>query len=114
MSLQATRVTTERLDQLSRHVEQGVLTPRPVASFHLERSSIGDATGGAGCVHILLGVLPSFAWRRSRNLAGPSLAHAVHDAVRNAFRLGLESGSRPFSLDDGADAARSRRHRAGQ
>jgi membrane protease YdiL (CAAX protease family) len=40
-------------------------------------------------VHILLGVPLSFAWRRSRNLAGPALAHAVNDAVRNAFMLGL-------------------------
>jgi membrane protease YdiL (CAAX protease family) len=40
-------------------------------------------------VHILLGVPLSFAWRRHRNLAGPALAHAVNDAVRNAFMLGL-------------------------
>lgn len=40
-------------------------------------------------VHILIGVPLSFAWRRSRNLAGPALAHAVIDAVRNAFMLGL-------------------------
>jgi membrane protease YdiL (CAAX protease family) len=40
-------------------------------------------------VHILLGVPLSFAWRRSRNLAGPALAHGVNDAVRNAFMLGL-------------------------
>ena len=40
-------------------------------------------------VHVLLGVPLSFAWRRTRNLAGPGLAHAVNDAVRNAFMLGL-------------------------
>ena len=40
-------------------------------------------------VHVLLGVPLSFAWRRTRNLAGPALAHAVNDAVRNAFMLGL-------------------------
>lgn len=40
-------------------------------------------------VHVLLGVPLSLAWRRSRNLAGPALAHAVNDAVRNAFMLGL-------------------------
>ena len=42
-------------------------------------------------VHVVLGVPLSLAWRRSRNLAGPALAHAVNDAVRNAFMLGLES-----------------------
>jgi len=36
-------------------------------------------------VHVPL----SFAWRRPRNLAGPALAHAANDAVRNAFMLGL-------------------------
>lgn len=40
-------------------------------------------------VHIALGVPLSFAWRRSRNLASPALAHAVIDAVRNATMLGL-------------------------
>ena len=40
-------------------------------------------------VHVLLGVPLSFAWRRTRNLAGPALAHAVNDAVRNGFMLGL-------------------------
>lgn len=40
-------------------------------------------------VHVLIGVPLSFAWRRTRNLAGPSFAHAVVDAVRNAFVLGL-------------------------
>jgi membrane protease YdiL (CAAX protease family) len=40
-------------------------------------------------VHIVLGVPLSIAWRRSRNLAGPALAHAVNDAVRNAAMLGL-------------------------
>jgi len=40
-------------------------------------------------VHVVIGVPLSFAWRRSRNLAGPALAHAVIDAVRNAFLLGL-------------------------
>jgi membrane protease YdiL (CAAX protease family) len=40
-------------------------------------------------VHVLLGVPLSLAWRRTRNLAGPALAHAVNDAVRNAFMLGL-------------------------
>jgi membrane protease YdiL (CAAX protease family) len=40
-------------------------------------------------VHVLLGVPLSFAWRRARNLAGPALAHAVNDAVRNGFMLGL-------------------------
>ncbi len=40
-------------------------------------------------VHIALGVPLSFAWRRTRNLAGPALGHAVNDAVRNAAMLGL-------------------------
>jgi membrane protease YdiL (CAAX protease family) len=40
-------------------------------------------------VHVVLGVPLSFAWRRSHNLAGPALAHAVNDAVRNAVMLGL-------------------------
>lgn len=40
-------------------------------------------------VHILLGVPLSLAWRKTRNLAGPAFAHAVIDAVRNAFMLGL-------------------------
>ena len=40
-------------------------------------------------VHVLLGVPLSFAWRRSRNLAGPAFAHAINDSVRNAFMLGL-------------------------
>ena len=41
-------------------------------------------------VHVALGVPLSFAWRRSRNLAGPALAHPVNDAVRNAAMLGLK------------------------
>ncbi len=40
-------------------------------------------------VHVLIGVPLSFAWRRTRNLAGPAFAHAVIDAVRNALILGL-------------------------
>lgn len=40
-------------------------------------------------VHVVLGVPLSMAWRRSRNLAAPALAHAVNDAVRNAVMLGL-------------------------
>jgi membrane protease YdiL (CAAX protease family) len=40
-------------------------------------------------VHVAMGVWLSFAWRRTRNLAGPALAHAVNDAVRNASMLGL-------------------------
>ncbi len=40
-------------------------------------------------VHVVIGVPLSFAWRRTRNLAGPALAHAVIDAVRNATMLGL-------------------------
>jgi membrane protease YdiL (CAAX protease family) len=40
-------------------------------------------------VHVLLGVPLSFAWRNSRNLAVPALAHAVNDAVRNAAMIGL-------------------------
>ena len=40
-------------------------------------------------VHVLLGVPLSFAWRRTRNLSGPALAHAVNDAVRNAAMIGL-------------------------
>ena len=31
----------------------------------------------------------SFSWRRTRNLGGPALAHAINDAVRNATMLGL-------------------------
>jgi membrane protease YdiL (CAAX protease family) len=40
-------------------------------------------------VHVAFGVPFSLAWRRTRNLAGPALAHAVNDAVRNALMLGL-------------------------
>jgi membrane protease YdiL (CAAX protease family) len=40
-------------------------------------------------VHVLLGVGLSLAWRRTRNLGGPALAHAVIDAVRNATMLGM-------------------------
>jgi membrane protease YdiL (CAAX protease family) len=40
-------------------------------------------------VHIFIGVPLSFAWRRSRNLAGPAFAHSAIDAVRNALLLGL-------------------------
>jgi membrane protease YdiL (CAAX protease family) len=40
-------------------------------------------------VHVVLGVPLSIAWRRTRNLAGPGLAHAVNDAVRNGFMSGL-------------------------
>lgn len=40
-------------------------------------------------VHVLIGVPLSFAWRRSRNLAGPAFAHAAIDSVRNALILGL-------------------------
>jgi membrane protease YdiL (CAAX protease family) len=40
-------------------------------------------------VHVALGVWLSFAWRRTRNLAAPALAHAVTDAVRNATMIGL-------------------------
>ena len=40
-------------------------------------------------VHVALGVGLSLAWRRTRNLGGPALAHAVIDAVRNATMLGL-------------------------
>ena len=40
-------------------------------------------------VHVALGVGLSFAWRRTRNLGGPALAHAAIDAVRNATMLGL-------------------------
>lgn len=38
--------------------------------------------------HCAIGVPLSFAWRRSGNLAGPALAHAVIDGVRNGV-LGL-------------------------
>ncbi len=40
-------------------------------------------------VHVALGLGLSLAWRRTRNLGGPALAHAVIDAVRNATMLGL-------------------------
>ncbi len=40
-------------------------------------------------VHVALGVWLSFSWRRTRNLGGPALAHAINDAVRNATMLGL-------------------------
>jgi hypothetical protein len=40
-------------------------------------------------VHCLIGVPLSFAWRRTRNLAGPAFAHSAIDAVRNALMLGL-------------------------
>lgn len=40
-------------------------------------------------VHVAIGVGLSMSWRRTRNLGGPALAHAVIDAVRNATMLGL-------------------------
>lgn len=40
-------------------------------------------------VHCFIGVPLSFAWRRSRNLAGVAFAHSAIDAVRNALLLGL-------------------------
>lgn len=40
-------------------------------------------------VHCLIGIPLSFAWRRSRNLAGVAFAHSAIDAVRNAMLLGL-------------------------
>lgn len=40
-------------------------------------------------VHCLVGIPLSFAWRRTHNLAGPALAHAAIDAVRNALLIGL-------------------------
>jgi membrane protease YdiL (CAAX protease family) len=40
-------------------------------------------------VHVAIGVGLSLSWRRTRNLGGPALAHAVIDAVRNAAMLGL-------------------------
>jgi hypothetical protein len=40
-------------------------------------------------VHCLIGVPLSFAWRRTRNLAGPAFAHSAIDAVRNALMVGL-------------------------
>lgn len=40
-------------------------------------------------VHCFIGIPLSFAWRRSRNLASASFAHAAIDAVRNAMLLGL-------------------------
>ena len=40
-------------------------------------------------VHVGIGVGLSTAWRRTHNLGGPALAHAVIDAVRNATMLGL-------------------------
>ena len=36
-------------------------------------------------VHISIGVLLSWAWRRSGNLLVPGIAHALIDAVRNAI-----------------------------
>jgi Type II CAAX prenyl endopeptidase Rce1-like len=39
--------------------------------------------------HVLVGVPLSLAWRRSGNLAGPALAHAAIDAVRNGLMLSL-------------------------
>lgn len=58
----------------------------PVSSMHLPLPLL---VLQLVAVHVLLGVPLSFAWRRSRNLAGPALAHAVNDAVRNAALLGL-------------------------
>ncbi|MGA8211139.1 MAG: hypothetical protein WB441_04045 [Nocardioidaceae bacterium] len=47
------------------------------------------ALRGALDAHPPIGVSPSLAWRRSRNLAGPAFAHAAIDAVRNGLLLGL-------------------------
>ena len=40
-------------------------------------------------VHVVIGIGLSVSWRRTRNLGGPALAHAVIDAVRNATMIGL-------------------------
>jgi NADPH:quinone reductase-like Zn-dependent oxidoreductase len=56
VSLQATHVTTQRLDQLSRYVEQGVLAPRLIASFHLEELAAAFARKAEGGVHGKIGV----------------------------------------------------------
>ena len=40
-------------------------------------------------VHCFIGIPLSFAWRRSRNLAGVAFAHSAIDAIRNAMLLGL-------------------------
>jgi membrane protease YdiL (CAAX protease family) len=40
-------------------------------------------------VHGVLGVLLSYAWRRTGSLAAPGLAHALIDAVRNGLLAGV-------------------------
>lgn len=40
-------------------------------------------------VHGVIGVLLSYAWRRTGSLAAPGLAHAVIDGVRNGLLAGL-------------------------
>ena len=51
VSLQATQVTTERLDRLTRYVEQAVLTPRVVESFGLDDLAAAFERKAAGGVH---------------------------------------------------------------
>ena len=55
-SLQATEVTTARLDELTGYVEQGVLTPRVVASFGLDEITDAFERKAAGGVHGKLGI----------------------------------------------------------
>lgn len=56
VSMQATGVTSERLQRLAAYVEQEVLTPRVVASFALDDISEAFERKAAGGVHGKLGV----------------------------------------------------------
>ncbi len=56
VSLQPTQVTTERLEQLTRYVEAGVLTPRVVDSYHLDEFAAAFERKAPGGVHGKLGI----------------------------------------------------------
>jgi membrane protease YdiL (CAAX protease family) len=75
-----------------RHVQSAVFVSLLWGLWHLPVSSglpLPLLVVELAVVHIVIGVGLSFAWRRTRNLGGPALAHAVVDAVRNATMLGL-------------------------
>lgn len=56
---------------------------------------------------------PSFAWCRSRNLAGPAFAHAAIDAVRIALLLGTPGRRAARRHQPACQAARPAHHGAG-
>ena len=83
-------VTDAVLDELAAWQARPLEAVYPLIFFDALRVKNRDeGTVRNKAVHIALGVGLSFAWRRTRNLGGPALAHAGIDAVRNATMLGL-------------------------